>query len=291
MLYRPMILGAAKVNFVDTKIGIDESQDACRLTAITDAAAPISWDDSQDAGVAISDLEKDPASEAQYEELPAAAGKAKNYQSWTKDFVAYLYGNQKLDLLKSPSTGELSKPGESERDFRVRLQQTVREERDGQMENLRQKYAPKMTGLQERIRRAQQAVEREAAQASQAKVQTAISFGTTLLGAFLGRKAVSVSTLGRATTAARGVSRSMKEQQDIGRAQESVEALQGQLAELEAEFQSETQALEAKVDAQSEHLDTISIKPKKANISVRLVTLAWAPFWRDESGATTSAWE
>jgi hypothetical protein len=148
-----------------------------------------------------------------------------------------------------------------------------------------------LSALRERIRRAQQAVEREAAQASQTKVQTAISFGTTLLGAFLGHKAVSVSTLGRATTAARGVSRSIKEQQDVGRAQESVESLQGQLAELEAELQGETHTLEAKVDAQSEQLDTISIKPNKANISVRVVTLAWAPFWRDESGATTSAWE
>ena len=145
--------------------------------------------------------------------------------------------------------------------------------------------------MQERIRRAQQAVERESAQANQAKLQTAISFGTTLLGAFLGRKAVSVSTLGRATTAVRGVGRSMKEQQDIGRAAESVEALQAQLAELEAELQAEARALEAKTDAQSEPLETISIKPKKTNISVQLVALAWTPFWLDESGDKTAAWE
>ena len=148
-----------------------------------------------------------------------------------------------------------------------------------------------MTTLQGRIARAQQAVGRETAQASQANLQTAISFGTTILGAFLGRKAVSVSTLGRATTAARGVGRSMKEQQDIGRAQESVEALQAQLADLESQLQSETQLLEAKLDAQNEQLEKISIKPKKSNISVQLVTLAWAPFWQDESGEETSAWE
>src|SRR6185369_11182998 len=107
-------------------------------------------------------------SNAEHEEVPAAARKAKSYQGWTKDFVAYLYGNQRLDLLKSPSTGEVSNPGEAERDFRVRLQQTARELRDEQVETLRRKYAPKMAALQERIRRAQQAVEREAAQANQA---------------------------------------------------------------------------------------------------------------------------
>ena len=291
LLYRPMILGAATVNFIDTKLGVDDSQEVVRLTAITDEAVPVSWDNSQEAGVASSDLEKDPASNAEFEEVPPVAGKPKSYQTWSKDYVAFLYGNQKLDLLKSPSTGECSKPGEAERDFRVRLQQTARELRDGQVEQLRKKYAPKIAAMQEKIRRAQQAVERESAQASQAKLQTAISFGTTVLGAFFGRKAASVSGLGRATTAARGVGRSMKEHQDVGRAAESVEVLQGRLAELEAELQTETQSLEARIDAQSEALETVSIKPKKTNISVQLVALAWAPFWRDESGEVTSAWE
>lgn len=289
--YRPMIIGSARVNFIDTKLGIDDSQEVIHLTAIADEAVPVRWDKSQEAGVASSDLEKDPASDAQFEEVPPVAGKPKSYQTWTKDYVAFLYGNQRLDLLKSPSIGECSKPGEAERDFRVRLQQAGREQRDGQVEQLRKKYAPKMAALQEKIRRAQQAVERESAQASQAKLQTAISFGTTVLGAFFGRKAVSVSSLGRATTAARGVGRSMKEQQDVGRAAESVEALQGRVAELEAELQAEAQALEARIDAQSEALETVSIKPKKTNISVQLVALAWAPFWRDDSGDATSAWE
>jgi hypothetical protein len=291
LLYRPMVIGAAKVSFIDSKAGIDASNDVCLLTAVTDDPVPVNWDDSTEAQIAVDDLEKEPADDADYQEIPTVAAKAKNYQTWERSFVAYLYANQRLELLQSPSTEEVSTPGESERDFRVRLQQIVREQRDIQINSLRQKYAPKITGLQNRILRAQQAVQRETAQASQAKLQTAISFGTTVLGAFFGRKAVSVSTLGRATTAARGVGRSMKEQQDIGRAQESVETLQTQLAELEAELQAETQNLEAKVDAQNEQLEKVSIKPKKSNISVQLVTLAWAPFWQDESGEATAAWE
>ncbi|HZM91358.1 MAG TPA: ATP-binding protein [Blastocatellia bacterium] len=290
-MYRPMIFGAARVGFVDAKLGVDEIQDICCLTPITNDPVPVKWDNAQEAGVTSSDLEKDPPGDARYEDVPAAAGKAKSYQAWTKDYIAFLYGSQKLELLKSPSTRECSTPGETERDFRVRLQQSAREQRDAQVEQLRRKYAPRIAGLQERIRRAQQAVEREGAQASQAKLQTAISFGTTILGALLGRKAVSVSTLGRATTAARGIGRSAKEQQDITRAAETVETLQTQLAEIEADLQADTAALEAKIDAQSEQLETVSIKPKKTNISIQLVTLAWAPFWLEGSGETTPAWQ
>jgi hypothetical protein len=291
LLYRPMVVGAAKVSFIDSKSRVDESQEVCCLTPISNEAVPVNWDNAQIANLAISDLEKDPIGEAQYEDAPSVAVKAKSYAAWSKNFVTWLYGNQKLELFKSPGTGEWSKPGEAERDFRIRLQQAAREHRDAQVERLRQKYTPKIAALQDRIRRAGLAVERETAQASQQKLQTAISFGTTLLGAFFGRKAVSVSTLGRATTAARGVSRSMKEQRDIGRAKESVEALQLDLAELEAQLESETAALEAKLDAQNEQLETVAIKPKKANISVQLLGLAWAPFWRDQSGEVTASWE
>ena len=149
-----------------------------------------------------------------------------------------------IRILKSPSSGETSRPGESERDFRVRLQQAGREGRDGSAEKLRRTYAPKVAALEEKIPRAEQTAEREREQASQQKIQAALSVGSTLLGAFLGRKAFSAATLGRASTAARAGSRSWKEAQDVARADESTEALKQQLADLESQFTAEVQALE-----------------------------------------------
>src|SRR5262249_24473051 len=192
-----------------------------------------------------------------------------------KDLASWIYRNQRLELLESPTLEIVSNPGESEREFRVRLQQFSREQRDEAVENLRKKYAPKFEQLEERKRRAEEAVARETEQAQGQKVQTAISFGATLLSSFLGRKRVSMSTLGRATTAVRGVGRSMKESQDVGRAQDNVEAVSQKLADLESEFQSETAALERSLDPQTEQLEKVSLKPTKANIAVKLLTLAW----------------
>ena len=189
-------------------------------------------------------------------------------------------------MFRSPSTEVVSNPGESERDFRIRLQHTAREGRDDAVDQLRKQYAPKVAALQERIRRAQEAVAREKAQADQAKLQTAISVGTTLLGAFMGRKAIS-----SASTAARGVSRSMKESQDVGRATDDVEVLQKQLADLNSELEAQVAGLQSSADPLKEELETITIKPKKANISVQLCALVWAPYWRDAQGTLTSAWE
>lgn len=291
LVYRPMIIGCGKVAFSDSKLGVDITREVCFLTAIKNGAVAVDWEECRETGVSLSDLEKAPAEGAKFEDVPPEALKAKNFQAWNKNFAAFLYGTQKIELLKSSVTGEISKPGESERDLRVRLQQLGRELRDGRIEELRAKYASKIASMQERIRRAQQAVDRETSQASQAKIQTAISLGSTLLGALLGRKAVSRSTLGSATTAVRGAGRAMKEQQDIGRANESVEALQGYLAETEAQLQSEIQALEGSGTVQTEPLETLNIKPKKSNISIQLLAFVWAPFWTDESGNAIPAWE
>ena len=134
------------------------------------------------------------------------------------------------------------------------------------------------------------AVQVQLEQARTSKWQTAISFGATILGAFLGRKAVSAGSIGRATTTARGVGRSMKESQDVGRAEENVAALQQQLAELESQFKSEMDALAARFDPATEQLETIAMRPKKTDIKMQAIALAWVPQWQSDSGQV-AAWE
>ncbi|MBA5868210.1 MAG: ATP-binding protein [Nitrospira sp. CR1.3] len=291
LVYSPMLLGASQIRFSDTKSGIDQTQDVMVLAPITDGAVVVDWDHAVQAGLAVGDLESSPETDAQFLTLPAHATKAKNYADWSKDFGGWLFRTQKLELFKSPSTKEVSKPGESERDFRVRLQQTGREQRDKAADLLRQKYASKIAMLQERIRRAEQKKEKQQTESRSSQVQAAITVGASILGAFLGRKTISATNLGRATTAIRSAGRVMKESQDVGQAEENVAALQQQLADLEAQFKSESDALASATDPLNEKLESIAIKPTKTNIAVKLVALAWTPHWRDATGMLTAAWE
>jgi hypothetical protein len=289
LVYHPTVFGAAQVRFTDKKI--DTTKNVIVIAPLSDGVIPVDWDQAAVVDVPLEDLDQTPQDDAQFADLPSTASKAKSYDSWKKDFAGWLYRTQKTELLQSPTLSETSNPDEAERDFRVRLQQAAREARDGAAEKLRQKYAPKIAALEERKRRAEQAVDREAEQAKSQKMQTAISFGTTLLSSFLGRKSLSLTTLGRATTAARGVSRSMKESEDIGRAQESVEAINKMMADLDTEFKEETEALEKSFDSQTETLEKITLKPTKANIVVKILSLAWAPYWRSPQGQTTPGWQ
>ncbi len=288
--YQPMVLGAAKVRFADLKTRIDTTQDVVALTPIVDEAVPVDWNAAQTADFALNDLEKTAAQGLSFGDLPRPAASPKNYTGWSRDFIAWVYGNKKLELFRSPGTGIVSNPGEEERDFRIRLQQAAREQRDDAADALRKKYAPKIATLQEKIRKAQQAVERETAQASQAKMQTAVSVGATLLGAFMGRKAMSTSTIGRASTALGRAGRSMEQAGDIERAQETVAEYQRQLDDLNVQFKEETDALEAKINPASEELEPVGIVPKKTGIVVQLVSLVWAPYRPDAQGRIAPAW-
>jgi hypothetical protein len=285
-----MLLGSSQIRFADSKSAIDTMQDINVLAPITEGAVAIDWDHAATAELVLGDLEQTPEDGAQFLSLPSSAGKAKSYEGWNKDFGGWLFRTQKVELLKSPSTKEVSKPGESERDFRVRLQQFGREQRDKGAASLRQKYAPKIAGLQDRVRRAEQQKEKQQVESRSSQMQAAISVGASILGAFLGRKTISATNIGRATTAIRGAGRVMKESQDVSLAEENVAALQKQLADLEAQFKSESEALTAATDPLNEKLDTISIKPTKGNIAVKLVALAWTPHWRSSNGAMTPAW-
>jgi hypothetical protein len=289
LTYQPMLLGFAEIHYSKSKT-IDLTQQVTLLAPFGDGPIDLDWADAKPLNVPVEDLESQPQPGARFEDVPPKAAKAKSYATWRKDFASWIYQNQRVELFESPSLDLASNPGESERDFRVRLQQLAREQRDQAVEKLRQKYAPKFAQLEDRKRRAEQTVAREAEQAKEQKLQTAISFGATLLSSFMGRKRTTMSTLGRATTAVRGVSRSMREADDVGRAEENAAAVTQRFADLEADFKAETDTLERSFDPQSEPLDKVSLKPTKANINVKLLTLVWAPYRNDAQGPTP-AWE
>ena len=241
-------------------------------------------------GQPATDLDKSPRSGAQFASLPSSAGQVKKYSRWEKDFSTWLYGSQRLELLKSPSLKLTSQPDEDERTFRIRLQQTAREQRDEVIDKLRTKYSSKLATLQERKRRAEQTVEKQAEQAKKAKMDTALSVGATLLGAFTGRKVLSQSNISKAKSAMRGFSKSADESQDVKRALETVEAIDAQVAELNAQFEADTATLDDKTTSLTETLETLSLKPKKTDIQVQLTTLAWVPYWKGEQDDLTPAW-
>ena len=274
--YEPVLYGSALVHYTDVKRGIDIAAPVQAITPVTDGALPVNWDAATLIDVPPASLGRVTANAAaRFASLPASARSTKSYTEWAGDFEQWIVRANPLRLYSAPAYKLSSRPGESEADFSARVQQAAREKRDAAVEKLRAKYASRVARATDKIRRAQDSVAREQQQVSQQKTQTAVSLGATLLGALMGRKAVSMSTLGRATTTARGVGRSMKEATDVAQAQERQRSAEEELQAIEAELQREVQALHD--TAPHVAIETTEVKPKRAGVDVRLVALAWKP--------------
>lgn len=288
--YHPQVLGAADVRYASAKHGLDTSAELRLLAEIGDGALPVDWDNATEAALDLNALEAAPVDGATFAELPGAGANAKNYDKWGKDFAKHVQNARALTLLSSPGTKLVSQPGETEADFRVRADLASREARDAAVEKLRAKYAPKVATLEDRMRRAEARAAQQQVQARQAQLETAMSVGASVLGAlFGGGRRSGVGSIARgAGTAVRSAGRAYREHQDIGAAADSVEAVQGQLADLQAQAEAEMNSLIAA--SAGETLVPVPVRPKSTDINVQLVALAWCPFVRDASGRLQPAW-
>ena len=283
--YQPALMGEADLHFVDRKSDVDCWEHRLRLVPLEGRVPADVWEPGEDlpgAALTLADL---PAGGADFGSLPAAALRAASYGTWAKKLQTWMYQNGEITLLEAPDVKMASAAGESEGDFRVRVREAGRERRDGEVEKLRARYAPKVRRLEDQIRRARQKVDREESQFRQASTQSAISVGATVLGALFGRKVTSVGNIGRATTAMRGVSRAGREKGDIARAREELAALETRLQELDAEARAAVADVE---EAGEARIEPRPVSPRKSDIAAS-VTLLWLP-WRVGAEGSQPAW-
>ncbi len=289
LVYQPAVIGRMDVHYDSKKYGMDITRTMALAAELDEGPVVLDWDDAIEFDPAY--IAIDPLPDAEFGALPGDAQKGASYRKWQKDLLRWVRQNRPLTLFRSKKHKLTSQPNESEGDFRARLSQVVRENRDLAVEKLRARYDRRFTTLRDRLIRAEQAIARESEQAQSSKVQTAISFGTAILGAFLGRKAVSVGSASRMGTAVRSVARAQKEKMDVARATEKAESIRLQLADLEDRLQADIDKIDFAMDAETEPLDEIAIKPNSTNITLELYGLAWLPLRRNADGRLTPDWQ
>ncbi|MCX8011426.1 MAG: ATP-binding protein, partial [Ignavibacteria bacterium] len=284
LIYKPFLFGSAKVNISSTKYKVDQILEVKKFFTIEDKIEAVSWENPIEIEIPIEEFLKEKEEpEAEFDELPKVASKIQSYKSWQSDFQNYLYRTVKTKIFLNPQTSEYSNPNETEQDFKIRFAHKVRELRDTEIEKLKNKYRLKLNSLDDKLRKAEQRLEVQTQQATHEKIQTAISLGSTILGAVLGRKTISTSTIGRAgTTLSRG-SRVLRESKDVSLVKEDIDSIKNQIAQLEQEMNDEIQIITQKYDLDKIELQEISLNPNKTGIDIKILALAWLPFWTDEN--------
>ncbi|MAC55839.1 MAG: ATP-binding protein [Gimesia sp.] len=284
LVYRPGLIGLAKLRYADAKSKVDIWQDVALLLTVTGSVPESVWEAATFIPPGNLDYDAEPDSQAVFAEVDSLLTKPKQYQTWGKELKTYLYQERSLNLWFSADPKLYSDPEENESAFRARLKQLMREERDLQLEKLRAKYASKFDTIKNRIRTAEERVAREEAQYSDKKMSTFLSIGTTIFGAIMGRKIASATNVRKASTAARNVGRTAKEHDDIGRAKEALEIQNQKFTDLEDKFQQEIDELEEPIRPEDLEIEAYPVRPRKSDLMVNEVSFAWLPWSVDATG-------
>jgi hypothetical protein len=291
LIYYPAVAGWLDVHYSSARHKVDVTEKLAFAAMLEEGPVALDWEQAEEIGLSADDTDTAPLSGASFGDLPSAAEKAKSYSKWNKDLLRWIRQNRALTLYRSKRFKLTSAPAESKSEFLAQVTQAAREKRDLEVEKLRRKYSSKFDTLQNRLMRAEQAIMREQEQAKSKKMETMVSFGTAILGAFLGRKAVSTRSATRFGSAMKSAGRMRKERMDVARAQETSAAVKQDMAELDERLQADIKSLEATFDPATEELEEVLVKPKSTDITLDLFGLTWMPYRKDAGGRLSPDWQ
>ena len=264
--FEPWLVGNASVRYFNTKRNIDEVSEVKLRCYLDESFLRPDWDGAEDFDFALDDCAGEPPAGASFHSLPAELTNLRDFRTLEKHFSDYLYQNRRLELYRVKNSDFESEPGESLGDFRVRFGNSLREQKEDAVEKLRAKYQGTQERLERKLDTAQDQLDKEKVDVRSKTTDSLISFGVAVVGAFLGRKALSASTIGRAATGVRGIGRVAKEKSDVQRAEDNVEELQQQLAALSEEIEVKIDEVADAYTIDNYEIETFSYKPKRSDI-------------------------
>lgn len=283
LCYVPAILRSAIVNFDDAKRKITGRSSITLVNPIDIGNQRVLWDKFADVprDVDLSKWSSEAVEGAEFTELPGAAMKSSTYTSIKKDYIDWVYANHTLEVSYSPVLDAYSNPGEKVDEFKARITQTARELRDKAIEELRLKTAKAVKSLEDKATKAQVKVDTQKSQASSAKLSAAVSIGTSILGAFLGRKSGlgAVGSLMKSSTVT-SASRVIREGQEAAAAEAELKALEQEMADIQKALEDETQKIRDQFDPTTLALETIKLTPVKSRIQPDAIGILWLPHER-----------
>jgi hypothetical protein len=276
LVYEPALIGFATVRFVDRKLAIDESVDLTLLASGDGDSALLSWKGAVQLKLDPRDLSKAPEEDAFFvSDLPDGVTNAKTLSKLTGDLADEIYRTQGYQLAYNPTLKLYGRPSESERDFRVRCDQVAREQRDAGVDMLKAKYETQLDRIEDKLVREQGDLAEAKSTYKGRQTEEVISGLETVAGMFglFGRRKKSLTS---AATKRRMASTAKA---NVAESEADIARLQAQVEDVKSQMEQDADALTEQWTAAAADIQVTKIAPKKTDIDVQMVALAWTPNW------------
>jgi hypothetical protein len=272
-VYKPNIILNGKVRFYNQSKRVDEKEEIALKLPVSRDMVDINLYDALPNDDDFHTYDVRPFEQARFSLLPSFLEKSKDTKLLEDKFKNYLYDTRRVELYTCKDFKLISKPGEEMSDFKSRVMDLVREEKDKAIEKLTDKYAKKEEKLEKDYAKLLEKLEKEEADVKAATTQSALSIGSSVLGALLGR--TKVGTLSASVTGLNKASRVLKQKKDVELVKKKIEKLTEDIKSMEEELENNIEEMSGKFDIDNYDIETISIKPKKSDIFGIKVALLW----------------
>lgn len=278
-IYIPILYAFCDVAYYDRSIKGDIESKFIKSTLIQDGPIDVDWSIDCNIKAKLDDMDRELLEGGKLDIsrslLNGKAIDSKMMNKWKRSLKDYIYRKSRYKLYKNHKTGLVSEVGESLADFKIRLDMRLREERDLELEKIRNAYTKKISQLEDRVWRAEKTLSREEDQAVRTKQNTLVNIGSAILDGILGRKLLSKTIANKAASAARAASRQREQAGDVYRAKEALNIKLEELESIKYQMEQDLLNMKSEFSGRYDKVEELELSPRKSDISIEPFLLLW----------------
>ncbi len=273
VLYRPVLLAQAQVQFTNRKYNLNSEIQVAALVEEPSRRGNIRWENFLRDAVDHRFFERQPIAQSRFAALEQPLSDGSMLRTMKSDFANWIYGDVTAPVKANETLGIYAGPDVDEKAFQKMCEEAAEEKEDVEIDKLDAAYQRKIDSIEKKLTREERELREDEAALSRSKSEEYTSYAETALGFFgIGRKK-SVST----AMSKRG--RTARAQEDVEESIEEIAELKGDLAELREELQAELDEIEARWAEIAAEVTELPVAPYKKDIDVDLFGVAWVPHY------------
>lgn len=273
LVYRAALYGRARVRIDSARYSVHEGLVVSRVIDVPDGDSIIDWG-AEPLLSGMGELDSHPAQEGRFVPPPVLLGDARRLRSVEREFTDYVYRETRLALSYHSVLKLVAGTDESPSQFKRRCYQLIEEKRDAELRKVENRHQDEIDRLESRIRREARELEKDEDEFDARKREELVSAAESVLGLLTQRRqsrAFSVASRRRRLT--------RQAKADVQESLDALDDLEQQVEDLLAELEEERARIRERWSETADDLETIHLRPRKADIFVEDWGVAWVPYW------------
>jgi hypothetical protein len=280
LIYKPAVLGQARVRFLNRKYGLDHEEVRSVLVNAPDRRGAVRWEDFPATPIDPKSMDDGPAPEARFAALDAPFSEAKILTAMQRDFIDWAFRTLQIKVRANEALKVYAGPEINQAEFRRLCSEAAREGCEAELKKVETAYAKKLAALEDKIAREERELAQDEAEHSQRKLEELGSAAETVLGLFGGRKSsrrLSSSLSKRRMTA--------QARADVQESLEAIADFKKQIAAIEQEKAQALEEVNQRWGDLANQVAEIGLTPLKKDILVDFFGVAWVPHYVIQTGS------